>query len=397
MSTEKLSEGNERLLLDKLSPKILANYAAKLEGLAGESYDTILSVCCERNEGLDAKIRQLSTLSTDPEFLDTAQQEMDVALLCATGNEKEVDIPERQGNYLLCDRAQARTAAAKRDLDYFIANGVDIEIAQDRLDDTERLCRDDERDVPYIEKLKAQRLFIVNGFDNSRVMHAVHDALDHAWLFQQLTNEGVFDRYRDFLDSIDVRSNSFLYSRQAELVASAGFGSRRWQLSDTKQELRLLDEQDILHLLNVSNDDRVANARIAFQGMNPDQKGHVMYVIENMLVQLCDERRRWGAVKQGLGSFDTKVPMNLFDPVYISMLIESVAALQRSNSFVRAQIMGNLGVESVLTEALSKDASGHFTVQVPSSHWQKPELPARHVEWLKRNPHASTVYRAVDG
>lgn len=395
MSTERLSEGNERLLLGKLSPKILANYAAKLEGLAGESYDTILSICCERGMGLDDKMQQLSALSTDPQFLDTAQQEMDAALLCATGNEVEVAIPDRQANYQLCDRAQARTAAARRDLDYFLANGVDVEIAEDRFEDAERLCRDDERDVPYIEKLKAQRLFIVNGFDNSRVMHAVHDALDHAWLFQQLTNEGVFEQYRDFLDSIDVRTNSFLYSRQAELVASAGFGSRRWQLDDTKHELRLLGEQDIMQLLSVSDDDRVAVARAAFHKMTPDQKGHAMYVIENMLVQLCDERRRWGAVKQGSGDFATKVPMNLFDPVYIAMLIEAVAALQRSNNFQRAQIMGNLGVESVLAAALSGEADGKFTVQIPSVNWERPDLPARHVEWLIRNPHASTVYRPV--
>lgn len=129
MSTERLSEGNERLLLGKLSPKILANYAAKLEGLAGESYDTILSICCERGMGLDDKMHQLSALSTDPQFLGTARQEMDAALLCATGNEVEVAIPDRQANYQLCDRAQARTAAAKRDLDYFLANGVDVEIA----------------------------------------------------------------------------------------------------------------------------------------------------------------------------------------------------------------------------------------------------------------------------
>ena len=82
--------------------------------------------------------------------------------------------------------------------------------------------------IPLIEVLKNKKILDVSGFQDSKISHAIHDTIDHAWLFWMLKERGLFEKYLGLFDAIGNPEATDIYKREGEVVASIGFGVRYW-------------------------------------------------------------------------------------------------------------------------------------------------------------------------
>ena len=384
-------------VVDILMPKILANYASKIEGLSFLPYDQVLQFCSNPEQTTEERIAGLVQKAGISAIRDEITHETNILRLMALGQESEVADQEKQVVYAKSDRRQTRDAQSRKNLDFYLDQGVEVTFDLEAREQAREYCALDERDVPMIEKLKAKRLLTINGFSDSRVMYAVHDMVDHAWLFREAREDGVLEKYEDFLTSIDMGPSAFLYSRQAELLASVGFGSRRWNVASHQNEELLLDERPIKRLLTASPDDRAQQAAITLEQMNPEERTQAIFMIENMAVQIADERRRWGSVKlKPAGDPEQARPMQLLEPLHVALMIDSLALLQRNRRFGAAQFASTLAVEQMLEVVLDdKNDESTITIPVPGQEARGTVLAGDKLEWLKRYPSVSTSYNQI--
>lgn len=257
----------------------------------------------------------------------------------------------------------------------------------------------DTREVPLIEKLRAQRLFDINGFAESRVMYAVHDMVDHVWLFREMREAGIMDKYADFLEKIDMGPSAFLYSRQAELFASVGFGSRRWDIARKQGEKLILNNVMINDALLASEDERAHEASALLDRMGPAEQRQAVFMIENMAIQFADERRRWGAVKVQEGAeLQERRPIDLFEPLHLSIMLESLSLLQHSKKFKVAQLAATVSMEAVLEDAIH-DSRSESQIVIPVPLGMMPTITAikgDKMRWIRDNLSVSTSYNRID-
>lgn len=383
------------VVFDSLYEKALANHVSKLSGMEHVPYGTVLDVMSNPHEHLSDRLVTVAELAGNTALAGELIHEAGIMRLCATGRESEVTSNERRAAFTESDSNQERDAVSGKTLDYYLRNGIELVFDPEARAVAQRLCDLDDRNVPLIETLKAQRLLTINGFGDSRVMYAVHDLIDHAWLFNQMREEGIMERYADFLTSVEMGSEAFLYSRQSELLASAGFGSRRWAVAHAQGEQLILDQHAILTVLSTRDESRTAQAAKTLQAMSPTDLNQTLFVLENMAIQLTDERRRWGAVKQ-VDSAGNRRPMELLDPVYLSLMIETMAMLQKSRTYGRVQLAATVRVEEMLTTALHEPASSE-TLHIAVPHVTDPaRLPDNDsTRWIQQHLGVSTSYNRI--
>lgn len=340
---------------------------------------------------------KVATMAGDLSLRDSLEHEVGILKLVMAGQEGRVSDEQRRSEFEKSDLNQSLHGNSAKNLDFYIHNGIEIDFSPEAKDQAMRYCAIDDRDVPLIEKLKAQRLLDINGFAESRVMYAVHDMIDHVWLFREMREAGILEKYSDFLHKIDMGESAFLYSRQAELFASVGFGSRRWSIARQQGEQLVLNRSMINGILLSSEDDRAHRAASLLGGMKPDQQNQAVFMIENMAVQFADERRRWGAVKISEGT-DNELsrPLDLFDPLHISIMLESLDLLQNSKKFKAAQLSATVSIEAVLEESLSSGNSDD-KIKIPLNlDASMPKIKGDKIDWIRHNLSVTTSYNRID-
>lgn len=397
--SEQIAKGNSRDVVEGLFPKILANHISKIPDFDAIKYGTVLDTLQGDTIPIQDKIARLATLAGRTELVDTIKGEADILKLCAYGQEAEVTDTARRAAYARSDQNQISDRVSSRTLDHYLTEGIEINVREEDRSEMRRYCELDDRDVPLIEKVKSRRLVSINGFNDSRVMYATHDLIDHVWLFEKIRDAGIMQRYDDFLGSIDLSESTFLYSRQAELLASVGFGSRRWQSKDIQREELSLTGEDVTSVLAELDDKRTFEAYQLFTQMSLEKRRQAVYIIENMAIQFADERRRWGAVKQ-IDTAGNRSPMALLDPLHISMMIEMINLVQTSGDYKNIQLSATLAVEEVLeTIVYEKGDVSSLYIPVPKEAGdtiRSRGSDTKRMEWLQRNIGLTTLYGRVD-
>lgn len=382
-------------IVEAIYPKAVANYLSKLPDFQEVHYPVLLDAMLETERPLESRLHDAAALVGKLTLEPEVEAEIGYLYSAITDHEEGIDAPERQAVIRTSDHNQDRDRVSPRSLHYFMHNGLAVVVQDTALEVANRQLEiTGAAGLPLLEQLKAERLFTVNGFADSRVIHLLHDVLDHPWLFTQLESAGVFSKYASFLDSVDMVDTSFLYSRQAELIASVGFGSRRWQLAKTQDEPMVLTDGHIEHILGTASDDTCEQAWDAYSDLEDEPRQWIRFVIENMALQIADERRRYGGVKQA-DTLGQKHPMRLLDPTYIAFLIDSTITVQRSPSFINAQVQGAMIVEGIL-EATMDGQYGHgeiITVFPPKPEEQTGiETNSEKVGWFSDNLGRITAY-----
>lgn len=387
---------DNEVLVDLLFPKVLANHISKREEFAELRYDQVLELCARPDMAVEDRVVQVAATAGRAALTDELQHEVTILRLCALGRETEVDDAQRQASYRQSDINQTKDAVSLRNLDHYLAKGIEVIFEPDVREKVLRYCSIDQRQVPLVEKLKAQRLVEINGFANSRIMYAVHDMIDHAWLFNMMRENGIMDRYADFLAAIDMEDSAFLYSRQAELLASIGFGSRRWAVAISQGEALVLGEHHIQSVLRSKDDPRAVHAADLLESMDPTQRTQAVFMVENMAIQFSDERRRWGSVKMR-GNSRAATPLALFDPMHISIMIETLHLIQGNKNFQTAQFAATVAVEHMLETVLDDEGSETtIAIPIPKPNNSEITIAEEKLEWLRRHPSVSTSYNRID-
>lgn len=387
-------------LIDRLYPKALVNHLSKLPELSDTSFSEVLA----RIEGAvgygDSRLRQLLVAIDAEVTSEDVEREARALYLSMHDREEEVrgEFPDRAAAFDESDRNQAADAADLRTLDYYLMHGLTVRATAADKERARSACANDGRDVPVIEKLKAERLLTINDFADSRVMYLIHDMIDHVWLFNHLRDVGIFARYEDFLTSIDMNpAYAFLYGRQSEILSTIGFGHRRWGLAKSQGERLVTQDHDIVAILGDGSDLRTRYALRIYTDMAAANREWARSVVENMVVQIADERRRWGAVKQRLGDARIQSVTRLLDPLHLSLLIEAANAIQQCETYPTVQLESLAVVDDFLErELLQTDGDTHFRVDVPRGVGAVlAEADVAKVEWFRQHLDFSTCYNPV--
>lgn len=386
-------------IVQRLFPRAATNFLAKLPELQHLPYSTISRLGCQAVTPEDAG-RLLEEALGHTALATTAVRELELLHLMLLDQEHKCLVGKRAAVYSMTDAYQHRDAHHPRTLDHFLTRGLEVIFTQGDKRRAQAIAAAVPRRLPLIERLKAERLLCVNGFARSRVLHLIHDLIDHMWLFNHLRCHQLFNRYQDFLASIDLGPDAFLYSRQAELVSTIGFGARRWPLTRQHDlEPLVLTDQDIDDLLTQATDARVRDARQTYRQMQPGEQAWARYVIENMAIQIADERRRWGTVKQCDATTGKTRPMPLLEPLYVAFLIDGTHLLQtHGRGFAAIQVHTAAHVDTFLQDALhSMDQSTTARVTLGDiSHDSMKRLAETDVAWLQDHPYFSTAYTSLN-
>ncbi len=166
------------------------------------------------------------------------------------------------------DARQINSYSSEKNLEYYIQNGINIEINPRKITQGS------------VESLMRIRAFTVNGFSSVRLNFLFHDLLDHMFTFKAIKESAVVDRHQEYFNSI-IGSEGFLFSRQSELLSGIGYNSRRF-----------LTTQEPLDIVNVDHATDFYDGRV-----EADDVEMMNYVYPSALASLLEQRRRWGVHK----------------------------------------------------------------------------------------------------
>ena len=192
-------------------------------------------------------------------------------------------------------------------------------------------------------------------------------------------------------------ATAFLYSRQSEMLSTVGFGIRRWALAKSRGERLVVQDDDIVSILSSGNDSRTGHAQHIYEDMGADSREWARSVIENMLVQIPDQRRRWGAVKQRLGDGRIRIVTRLLDPLHLGLLIEATNAVQQCETYPTVQLEALALVDDLLErQLLQTNGDTQFRVDVPRGVGAAlAEADLAKIEWFRQHLDFSTCYSPV--
>jgi hypothetical protein len=131
--------------------------------------------------------------------------------------------------------------------------------------------------------------------------------------------------------------------------------------------------------------------------MAPDNREWARSVVENMVVQIADERRRWGAVKQRRGGDRIQSVTRLLDPLHLSLLIEATNAVQQCETYPTVQLEALALVDDLLErELLQTEGGTQFRVDVPRGIGATlAEADLAKTEWFRQHLDLSTCYNPI--
>ena len=268
------------------------------------------------------------------------------------------------------DLYQFRSLASSRSLDAIKRDGIVVSIEAEALEVLQRAAEAARFDsVPMSERLKNQRIAVVNGFEGSKLSLAVHDSIDHAWTFALLESRGVLDKFREVMESIGDPAHTDIYKREGEAVASIAFGLRYWALvkpgyvplTSASELLQHFDSMFDQRLLDDRHDDAYRHLRALVPYSAQWQS--LGFTFSNYMVELSEQRRKHGKIKQR-DSVTKQVTgeLDVMGPDYLAFFVEAHHQLVQSRNKHRDHL---LRFQLLLEEYLSELAAGRISFDQP--------------------------------
>ncbi len=289
----------------------------------------------------------------DTDGFVTPEQADDIAVHAAMIVDDEASVlqahPEFAPAYQRADEGQVRSARGRRNLDYFLHNGIEYMFDESKLSESEQLLM---TDVPISQSLMRSKIVNANGF-NARINYMYHDALDHIWLFDYVRKMGLADKYSDFFNTTGYPFDGFLLSRQAELISGVGFSARQYLANPGYYSTMALSKDTITeHMYTAADYESVAGA-IRKVEQDPQLAVWAGFVIKGSTANILSQRRRYGAIKELVfgdsGLVQTGKIISLLDPRYLAFMIDTLDSLAADKvEYTLAQHEINLKVELAL-------------------------------------------------
>ena len=315
-----------------------------------------------------------------------------------TKNEIRVSVKENLDCSDRLDRQQFDQSTSNRCLEKMCLEGISIQVYEKHIEDI-RSARMKASDgmLPVIEQIKSQRWLEVSDLNNSKVATTVHDAIDHVWLFELLSKKNIFAKYQSLFDSIGDPEHFDIFRREGECVASIGFGVRSW--ANCQPGFRpkytvesLLDRFDGYFDNEITSElhlESYRHLRKLVKNIHSRESQCLGFVFSNYLVELDEQRRKHGRIKQRDNK--SKTALGELDPWgadYMAFFIEAHRELLSSKNKHRDTL---LRVHIRLEEFFNSDAALHGEKlilkvnELYDQDFSQTNLPADRIEWMATN------------
>ena len=306
------------------------------------------------------------------------------------------------GQIPINDRLQFRGTETASSLENILKNGVELSIEPEAIDSLKQVVANaGDGSIPITEQVKNLRLITINGFRGSKISHAAHDAIDHAWTFDLLRRTGLLDDYRDLLQSIGNPHQTNIFFREGEAIASISFGVRYWSMiepgfkpSTSIQDIaEKMDEHfEMGRLTDVRHIRAYKIARQLIKDPSVREAQCLAFTLSNYLTELNEQRRKHGKIKQkDLVTGSVVGELDPLSPDFLSLFIETHHEILKSENKHR----NDLFVFHIILEEFLRDvgdgnlpADASLNVRIPDLRTidvTRTKLPASSLHWMFRN------------
>jgi post-segregation antitoxin (ccd killing protein) len=275
------------------------------------------------------------------------------------------------------DRQAAQKKHPLRSVEASEEHGLWVEIPRSKFQQIRDVAHSS---APLIESLKNKRFLTISGLRNSKVSLLVHDHFDHAFTFALLKQEGVLERYKNFLQQVGNPHLCDILSREGELIAS-----KQLSLLSYNQILSALTEGHIM-----SENQQKAHEILKQNKDNSSYINQFLVVASGVYIELMQQRVKNGVIKVLDNEKNQVDVLRTMDPEYFALMIEVFDCMHKHKPYVHKQLLNSqLMVEDLLHKALKEDARDlAITVSgrtVSAFDREKSVIPAHRADWIERN------------
>lgn len=262
--------------------------------------------------------------------------------------------------------------------------------------------------IPVTELIKNERVLNVSNFSGSKISLAIHDFMDHLWLFDLLERSGLLSVHRELLDSVGDPHLFDIFKREGEMVASIGFGVRLWGAQQVgfvpnhgidDIHAAMATHFDSGHLTSESSLDTYRHLRDLRRRPTSRESQSLAFVFSNYLVELDEQRRKHGRIWRRERS--TKKKTGELDPwgaEFLSFFIDVHRELASSHNKHRDNLLRtHILVEQFLASEQALDGRP-LTLKLEhlgAEEFSNIRIPPDRISWMSRNYGFSAVRENV--
>ena len=291
----------------------------------------------------------------------------------------------------------------KRSLEILRENGIRISV---KPEDVELIRQEyTEAECPILDKVKNKKIVSINGFTESKASLTVHDIFDHFWIYNQLSQLGILERYRDFLQSVGNPQDTDMFNREGELIASVSF---EWRSSHTpERQFKPLFNFDTIKRIfekaaakGLSNNQRYAVNILSSLDPQSEEPIRLGSIYSGILVELMEQRRKHGFIRQLDQDYKATGILPLLNPEYLALIVDINHMLCDPQTKAREQVFKTEGiVENYLIALAKRDTIEDFSIKIQDIQNFDPtnsRLSPQRQRWLRDNPfHTATRISSV--
>ncbi len=367
-------------------------------------------VLTEEKEEAHEKFRKLYANTIDEELVllinDTQFSDLHTSLheaLMTSEEQISTAVEVNQRSIEEADRHQFN-GKATRSLERIRQTGFEMAIDPSKLDQI-RQARSLAADgvIPITEHIKNERILNVNGFVGSKISLAVHDNMDHIWLFDMLDRSGLLDRYSELFMSVGNPESTDIFKREGEMVASIAFGVRYYHSMPsgftpnvrTPYIEKHMDKLFVEGLLEPKHMNAYRTIKQYREGSMEWQS--LGFVFSNYLTELEEQRRKHGSIKQRNNRNQIIGELDPFSPDYICLFIDTHHELfnpsnKHRDDLLRFHILLEEYLTSIANGTIPSDEVLTLKIgQLRSIDFSKTTLPPQRIKWIFRNPGFTAV------
>jgi hypothetical protein len=306
------------------------------------------------------------------------------------------------GQIAINDRLQFKGRETSSSLENILRNGIELTVEPDAIGPLKTVAEATGRgSIPITEQIKNLRLITINGFRGSKISHATHDAMDHAWTFDLLKKKGLLDDYSELLQSIGNPHLTNIFFREGEAIASIAFGVRYWSIVEPgfKPVMSCIDIRNKMdeHFdagqLTAPRHMRAYRViRELANDPNAREAQCLGFAFSNYFTELDEQRRKHGKIKQkDLSTGEISGELDPLSADFLSLFIETHHEVSKSENKHRNDLfVFHIILEEFLrdigTGKLPPDAALNVRVQdLRTRDMTHTTLPPERLHWMFRN------------
>lgn len=320
----------------------------------------------------------------------------------------ETGVEENLVNIRDADRYQF-SGKATRSLERVRQTGFEMAVHSDTIDaikKAQELAGDG--NIPVAEHLKNERILDINGFAGSKISLAVHDNIDHIWMFDLLDRIGLLDRYSELFSSVGNPESTDIFKREGEMVASVAYGVRYFHAMPSGFGPNIRSSHIEEHMDKLFTSGMLEPKHLnAYRTIKQYRKGSMEwqglgFAFSNYLVELDEQRRKHGSIKQRDNRTNEIIgELDPFSPDYICFFIDAHQELynpanKHRNDLFRFHILLEQFLVSVAKDEVPLDEPLVLKInQLRSLDFKQTALPFQRIKWMFRNFGFTAVKGAI--